>query len=68
LSNLVGEGTTLVVLPEKDQAHASIVRALDNLTDAKVLLVRYLNIRDLFSYDKVLLPVKSLDALAATLG
>ena len=68
LSNLVGEGTALVVLPEKDQAHASIVRALDNLTDAKVLLVRYLNIRDLFSYDKVLLPVKSLDALAATLG
>ena len=68
LSNLVGEGTALVVLPEKDQTHASIVRALDNLADAKVLLVRYLNIRDLFSYDKVLLPVKSLDALAASLG
>ena len=68
LSNLVGDATVLVVLPQKDQAHKLIVRALDNLEDAKVLLVNYLNIRDLFSYDKLVLPVKSLDALAATLG
>jgi large subunit ribosomal protein L4 len=68
LSNLVGDATVLVVLPEKDQAHQLIVRALDNLADAKVLLVNYLNIRDLFTYDKVVLPVKSLDALAVTLG
>jgi large subunit ribosomal protein L4 len=68
LSNLVGDATVLVVLPEKDQAHELIVRALDNLEDAKVLLVGYLNIRDLFTYDKLVLPVKSLDALAATLG
>lgn len=68
LSNLVGDATVLVVLPEKDQAHELIVRALDNLEDAKVLLVGYLNIRDLFTYDKLVLSVKSLDALAATLG
>ncbi|HEU0291792.1 MAG TPA: 50S ribosomal protein L4 [Anaerolineales bacterium] len=68
LSNLVGDATVLVVLPEKDQAHELIVRALDNLEDAKVLLVGYLNIRDLFTYDKLVLPVKSLDALAASLG
>jgi large subunit ribosomal protein L4 len=68
LGNLVGDATALVVLPEKDQAHKLIVQALDNLQDAKVLLVSYLNIRDLFTYDKVVLPVKSLDALAATLG
>jgi len=68
LSNLVGEATALVVIPEKDQAHELIVRAMDNIDDAKVLLVSYLNIRDLFTYDKLVLPIKSLDALAATLG
>jgi len=68
LSNLVGDSTALVVLPEKNQAHELIVRTLDNLEDAKVLLVSYLNIRDLFTYDKLVLPVKSLDALAAALG
>jgi large subunit ribosomal protein L4 len=57
-----------VIIPEKDQAHQPIVRAADNLEDTKVLLVRYLNIRDLFSYDKLILPVKSLDALTAALG
>ena len=68
LSNLVGKASALVVIPEKDQAHELIVRAADNIEDTKVLLVGYLNIRDLFSYDKLVLPVKSLDALAATLG
>jgi hypothetical protein len=41
---------------------------MDNLEDAKVLLAGYLNIRDLFNYDKLVLPVKTLDALAANLG
>jgi len=68
LSNLVGDATVLVVIPEKDQAHEMVVRALGNMEDVKVLLVNYLNIRDLFSYDKLVLPVKSLDALASTLG
>lgn len=68
LSNLVGEASALVVIPEKDQAHELIMRAADNIEDAKVLLVGYLNIRDLFKYDKLVLPVKSLDALTATLG
>ena len=32
------------------------------------LLASYLNIRDLFGYDKLILPVKALDALVANLG
>jgi len=32
------------------------------------LLAGYLNIRDLFTYDKLVLPVTALDALAANLG
>ena len=39
-----------------------------NLPDAKVLLAGYLNIRDLLGYDKLVLPLKALDALTAQLG
>jgi large subunit ribosomal protein L4 len=68
LKNLVGVSTALVVLPEKDQAYETVMRSTDNLANAKVLLAGYLNIRDLFGYEKLILPVKSLDALVATLG
>jgi large subunit ribosomal protein L4 len=68
LKNLVGVSTALVVLPEKDQAYGIVMRSADNLGNAKVLLAGYLNIRDLFGYEKLILPVKSLDALVATLG
>jgi large subunit ribosomal protein L4 len=68
LKNLVGVSTALVVLAEKDQAYEIVMRSADNLDNAKVLLAGYLNIRDLFGYDKLILPVKSLDALVATLG
>ena len=68
LKNLVGESTALVVLPEKDQGYEQVMRTTGNLADTKVLLAKYLNIRDLFGYDKLVLPVKALDALAAHLG
>ncbi len=68
LKNLVGQSTALVVLPEKDQAYDLVMRSADNLTDTKILLAGYLNIRDLFGYEKVVLPVKTLDALVASLG
>jgi len=68
LRNLVGVSTALVVLPEKDQAYETVMRSADNLGNAKVLLAGYLNIRDLFGYDKLVLPEKTLDALVANLG
>jgi large subunit ribosomal protein L4 len=68
LKNWVGGSTVLVVLPEKDNAYESVMRSAGNLANTKVLLAGYLNIRDLFSYDKVVLPVKTLDALVASLG
>ncbi len=68
LMNLVGKATALVVLPEKDKAYDMVIRSTDNLADAKVLLAGYLNIRDLLGYDKLILSVKSLDALTAHLG
>jgi large subunit ribosomal protein L4 len=68
LKNLVGGSTALLILAEKDQAYELVTRTANNLTDTKVLLAGYLNIRDLFGYDKLILPVKALDALVATLG
>lgn len=68
LINLVGKSSVLVVMPEKDHAYELIVRSAGNIEDAKILLAGYLNIRDLFTYDKLVLPVKALDTLVATLG
>jgi len=68
LRGLVGQSTALVVLAEKDQAYDAVMRSTDNIADAKVLLASYLNIRDLLGYDKLILPVKALDALVASLG
>jgi large subunit ribosomal protein L4 len=68
LKNLVGQSTALVVLAEKDQTYDMVMRSANNLADTKILLASYLNIRDLFGYDKVVLPEKTLDALVASLG
>jgi len=68
LSSLVGDATALVLMAEKDLSYDMVMRSADNLEDAKVLLVGYLNIRDLFGYEKLVLPVKALDALVANLG
>ena len=68
LKNLVGTSTALVLLPEKGDAYDLVTKTTNNLGDTKVLLASYLNIRDLFGYDKLILPVKALDALVANLG
>ena len=68
LKNLVGASTALVLLPEKGEAYDLVTKTTNNLGETKVLLAGYLNIRDLFGYDKLILPVKALDALVANLG
>ena len=68
ISSLVGKSTALIVMPAKDQSYDVVVQSADNIADAKVLLAGYLNIRDLLNFDKVILPVKSLDTLVANLG
>ena len=68
LSKLVGNSSVLVLMPEKDLAYENVMRCTDNLDDAKVLLASYINIRDLLGYDKVVMPIKTLDVLTAHLG
>ena len=67
LGKLVGEGSALIVIPEK-AAYESVIRSTNNLPDAKVILANYLNIRDLLQYDKVIMPVAVLDVLSANFG
>jgi large subunit ribosomal protein L4 len=67
LNALVGDGSALILIPEKN-AYEGIVRSANNIPDAKVLLANYLNIRDLLQYDKVVLPVAALDVISANFG
>ena len=68
LKTWVGGSTSLVVLPEKDGTYETVMRSAGNISNTKVLLAGFLNIRDLFNYDKVILPVNTLEALKASLG
>jgi large subunit ribosomal protein L4 len=68
LVSLVGTSTALVLMPVKDQAYETVMRSANNIDNAKVLLAGYLNVRDLLTFDKVVLPLKTIDALVAHLG
>ena len=68
LVNLVGTSTALVLMPTKDQNYDLVMRSASNIESAKVLLASYLNVRDILNFDKVVLPVKTIDALVAHLG
>jgi large subunit ribosomal protein L4 len=68
LTALVGKSSALVLLAAKDEDYDRTTQASGNIPDAKILLASYLNVRDLMSYDKVILPLKSLDVLTAHLG
>ena len=64
----VGDVPVLLIMPVKDAAYEDVTRLTNNIPDAKVMLVNYLNIRDLLGFEKVVLPLKSLDAISAHLG
>jgi large subunit ribosomal protein L4 len=67
LDALVGDASALVLLPTKD-TYEGVIRSTRNLPDAKILLASYLNIRDLMIYDKIVVPLASLDVISAYLG
>ena len=67
LSRLVGQASALVVIPEKTADYDVVVRSTNNIPDAKILMAGYLNIRDILSFEKVVLPLQALDVLKSTL-
>jgi len=68
MAKLVGDDTAVILIPVKNSAYEMIVRSARNLPGTKTILANYLNIRDLLSFDKIVLPVQSLDVISAHLG
>jgi large subunit ribosomal protein L4 len=68
LNTLVGDASALILLPEKNEEFEMVIRTTNNIPDAKTLMAGYLNVRDLLTFDKVILPVQALDILVANLG
>lgn len=68
LTNLVGVGTALLVMPTKDDNYVMVQRAGRNLPVFKTLLANYVNVRDLLTYDKLILPLASIEAIETFLG
>jgi large subunit ribosomal protein L4 len=62
---LVGDDTVLVLLSE---ANENVQRSIRNLADARYLRANYLNVRDLLTYEKVVIPLEALNLIAEWLG
>jgi len=65
LDALAVPSSALVLLPAKNQ---NVEKSIRNLPDVKYLRAQYLNIRDLFNYDTVLMPVDALRVIQGFLG
>jgi large subunit ribosomal protein L4 len=65
LQSLGLKGSVLVLLPEANEA---VEKAARNLPQVRVLRANYVNIRDLFTHDDVLVPLDSLRVLESILG
>ena len=67
LNLLVGESSALVLIPEKNN-YDNVILSSSNLPATKVMLAGYLNIRDLLTFDKVVLPLAALEIIQSNLG
>jgi large subunit ribosomal protein L4 len=65
---LAGESSVLLIIPEKNENYDMIHRAANNLPDLKLLMANYMNIRDLLSFDKVVIPLAALEVIESYLG
>jgi large subunit ribosomal protein L4 len=68
MNNLVGTDSAIILIPDKTPTYEPIIRSANNLAKTKTMLAKYLNIRDLLNFDKIVLPVQSLDVITEHLG
>lgn len=68
MQKLVGDQTALILIPTVDEKESNVNRSARNLSNVKTILANYLNIRDLLGYDKVIVPLKSLEVISGFLG
>lgn len=62
---LVGDESALVLFTDGQD---NVQYSVNNLSNAQALRVNYLNIRDLFSYDKVIMPLDALEVITGIWG
>ena len=65
LWSLVEDNSALVLLPERNE---NVELSLRNIPDARYLHAQYLNVRDLLSFDRVIIPLAALDVIQSYLG
>lgn len=65
LQKLVGDQSVLVLVAERNEAVEHSVR---NLSNAQTLRASYLNVRDLLSHDRVIIPRDALEVIQLFLG
>jgi large subunit ribosomal protein L4 len=65
LQRLVADSSVLILMAE---ANDTVERSANNLPDVKLLRAHYLNIRDLLTYDYVVIPQDALAVLEDILG
>ena len=65
---LTGDKRVLVLVPDKSEKHENLIKSGRNLADAKLLQANYLNIRDLLTFEKVIIPLDSLEVIKGYLG
>ena len=65
---LTGDKRALVLVPDKSEKHENLIKSGRNLADAKLLQANYLNIRDLLTFEKVIIPLDSLEVIKGYLG
>ena len=68
LKALAGDKRALVLVADKSEKNENLIKSGRNLADAKLLQANYLNIRDLFTCEKVIIPLASLDVIKSYLG
>jgi large subunit ribosomal protein L4 len=61
-----GENSALLVMPDKKKENVFI--SAKNIQDVKVLIAHYLNIRDLLTYDRLVLEKSSIQVIEDYLG
>jgi len=65
LDALAIRSSALVLLPEKNE---NVEKSVRNLPDVRYLRAQYLNIRDLFGYETVVMPMGALKVIQGILG
>ena len=67
LNTLVGNNSALILIPQKEE-YQDVIRSTNNLPDAKILMASYINIRDLLTFNKLVMPLAALESISAHLG